>query len=64
MSLIESGGLTIRQTGWYVDQTARLQLKGRIFLTENLQIISSVGHGLRLSRYSSAWFRAGMACSF
>jgi hypothetical protein len=64
MSLLQSGSITIRQTGWYVDQTARLQLKGRIFITKNLQVISSVGHGLRLSRYSSVWFRAGMACSF
>ncbi len=63
-SLLVSNLLTIRETGWYVDETARAQVKARIFLTKNLQIVSSVGHGLRLSRYSSVWFRAGLAFSF
>lgn len=64
ISLLESGELTIRETGRYVDQTARAQVKGRIFIIQNLQLVTSVAHGFRLSRYKSNWFRVGLAYSF
>lgn len=64
ISLLESGELTIRETGRYVDHTARAQIKARIFITQNLQLVTAVAHGFRISRYKSDWFRAGLAYSF
>ena len=64
-SLLVSNGLTIRETGNVVDRALRLQLKARIFLTDNLQLVPSVAHGNWVnSRYNSFWFRAGLAYSF
>ena len=64
ISLMESGGLTIRETGSIVDQTARVQLKARIFITKNLQFVPAVAHGFQISRYKSNWLKAGLAYSF
>ncbi len=64
IGILESGGLTIRETGRYVDQTARAQIKARIFITQNLQLVPAVAHGFRLTRYKSNWFRVGLAYSF
>jgi hypothetical protein len=64
ISLLESGELTIRETGRYVDHTAQAQIKARLFISENLQLVTAVAHGFRISRYQSMWFRAGLAYSF
>lgn len=64
IGILESGEITIRETGRYVDQTARAQVKARFFITQNLQLVTAVAHGFRLSRYKSNWFRAGLAYSF
>lgn len=64
ISQLESGGLIIRETGTIRDQTARVQLKARIFLTKNLQLIPAVAHGFQISRYKSNWLRIGVGYSF
>ncbi|UCS94507.1 hypothetical protein KZP23_05650 [Echinicola marina] len=64
ISQLESGGITIRETGMIVDQTARVQLKARIFITKNLQLIPAAAHGFQLSRYKSNWLRIGLGYSF
>ena len=63
--LLVSNGLTIRETGYSLDHAARVQLKARIFLTERLQLVPTVAHGMRVrSKYNSYWLRAGLAYSF
>ncbi len=62
--LLESGGLTIRETGMIVDQTARVQLKARIFITKNLQLIPAAAHGFQFTKYKSSWLRIGLGYSF
>ncbi len=64
IGILETGKLTIRETGRHVDQTARAQIKARIFITQNLQLVPAVAHGFRISRYKSNWFRVGLAYSF
>lgn len=65
MSLLVSNGLTIRQTGNIVNHAPRVQLKARIFLTEHLQLVPAIAYGIRVrSKYTSYWFRAGLAYSF
>lgn len=64
IGILESGALTFRETGRYVDHTARAQVKGRIYIVENLQLVTSLAYGFRLSRYESFWFRTGFAYSF
>jgi hypothetical protein len=64
ISQLESGGLIIRETGTIRDQTARVQLKARIFLTENLQLIPAIAHGFQVSKYKSDWLRIGIGYSF
>lgn len=61
---LESGGVIIRETGNIIDQTARVQLKARIFITENLQLIPAVAHGVQISKYKSNWLRIGLGYSF
>jgi len=64
ISLIESGGLSIRETGRIVDQTARVNLKAHFYIVDNLQFIPSIAYGFQLQRYESIALKAGLAYSF
>ncbi|EAZ82337.2 hypothetical protein ALPR1_03810 [Algoriphagus machipongonensis] len=53
-----------RETGISIDSSARLRLKSRFFITENLQGLISYSHGFGLSRYKSDWLSLGIGYSF
>jgi len=62
---LTSQGVTFRETGNLVTHAPRLQLKARVFLTDNLQLVPAVAYGIRFrSQYTSYWLRAGLAYSF
>jgi hypothetical protein len=62
---LTSQGVTFRETGNLVTHAPRLQLKARVFLTDNLQFVPAVAYGIRFrSQYTSYWLRAGLAYSF
>jgi hypothetical protein len=62
--LLESGGISIRETGRIVDQTARVNLKAHFYIIDNLQFIPSIAYGIQLQRYESIALKAGLAYSF
>jgi len=62
---LTSQGVTIRETYNKVTHAPRLQLKARVFLTDNFQFVPAVAYGIRFrSQYTSYWLRAGLAYSF
>lgn len=64
-SQIGSGDyLTVRQTGRSSDITARVGLKARIFLTENVQLIPSLAYGFQIQNYETNWVNIGLGYSF
>lgn len=56
--------ITVRETGRSSDITARVGLKARIFLTENLQLIPSLAYGFQIQSYETNWVNIGLGYSF
>jgi hypothetical protein len=56
--------MTVRETGRSSDITARVGLKARIFLTENLQLIPSLAYGFQIQSYETNWLNIGLGYSF
>lgn len=60
----EGDNITFRQTKRFTDVTARIGLKARFFLTENLQLIPSIAYGFQIERFETSWLNIGLGYSF
>ncbi|KEO75953.1 hypothetical protein [Anditalea andensis] len=56
--------MALRETGRSSDITAKVGLKARVFLTDQLQLIPSVAYGLQIQRYETRWLNIGVGYSF
>lgn len=56
--------ITFRQTNRFTDITARVGVKARFFLTENLQLIPSVAYGFQIQSFETNWLNIGLGYSF
>jgi len=60
----EGDNITFRQTNRFTDVTARVGLKARFFLTDNLQLIPSVAYGFQIQSFETSWLNIGLGYSF
>lgn len=60
----DGDNIQIRETGRISDITARLGLKARIFLSDQLQLIPSIDYGFQIQRYETLWLNVGFGYSF
>ncbi|SNS66140.1 hypothetical protein SAMN06295967_11569 [Belliella buryatensis] len=60
----EGDNITFRQTNRFTDVTARVGLKARFFLTDNLQLIPSIAYGFQIEQFETSWLNIGLGYSF
>jgi len=55
----QGDNITFRQTNRFTDITARIGIKAKFFLTDNLQLILSIAYGFQIERFETSWLNIG-----